>query len=62
MVHKREKDTDISISVTGEPLERKCAWCNRTYVNGRWLFVRREIPPERITHGICGKCKSTFKR
>ena len=45
-----------------ETLIRMCAWCNRTFVNGKWISAKKQTLCTMITHGICSECKANLKR
>lgn len=42
------------------PLLRRCAWCGRFAVDGRWrrggALARRGLDPAAATHTICPTC------
>ena len=44
---------------------RRCAWCLRFCVNGRWIRGRRaadEAVGDATTHTICEACLETLRR
>ena len=46
-----------------DTLVRACAWCNKVFVDGKWVEAHTEHKQDKITHGICTECVSTkFKR
>lgn len=47
-------------------LPRRCAWCERFCVNGRWVPGRRETDEVqghgwKVTHTICGECTARLQ-
>lgn len=46
-------------------MARRCAWCERIFVNGEWIQGRREedgVVHPASTHTICEDCMSELRR
>ena len=46
-------------------MARRCAWCRRVFVNGRWIRGRRvedEVPHPAATHTICEDCVDRLRQ
>jgi len=46
-------------------MARRCAWCERVFVNGRWIRGRRAedgVVQPAATHTICEPCVEDLRR
>jgi hypothetical protein len=46
-------------------MARRCAWCRRLFVHGKWIQGRRaedDVPHASSTHTICEDCVEQLRR